>query len=73
MERKLNVYEVKIESVFGGDRTAYVEAKTQADVEKLLSNKNIEYIQELGSTSYYASENETREELGLSSLYDFLS
>jgi hypothetical protein len=50
MERTLNVYEVKFESVHGGDRTAYIEAKTEAEVEKRLSNKDVAYIAKSGST-----------------------
>ena len=73
MERTRNVYEVQFESVHGGDRTAYIQAKSEADVEKMLSNKNVAYISKSGTTSYYSSESETREKLGLSSAYDFLS
>jgi len=72
MERTLNVYEVNFESVHGGDRTAYIHAKSEAEVEKMLSNKNVAYIAKAGTTSNSLSEAETREKLGLSSLNDFL-
>jgi len=67
-----HVFEVQIESVFGGDRVAYVMAKSEEEARNFLSNKNVDYITSLGNVECDTSEEEARSILGLLG-HDFLS